>query len=613
MNIKEILWRIDQKKIQKKEEYYFGKQKKSVCQDLFYSDSPTTEFNENNLGINFKNSIYKQQTNIHLLGGFEYETYKLKWHCGFQTNLNWPIIFSYKLNYKQCDRIGDARTNWELNRHFQFTLLAKAFYTTKDSKYLNDLKYLFNDWEQNNPFLYGISWTSVMEIAIRSISWMFTLSFLKKSNIEDKTFLRKIEIGILNMIGYIEKHYSRFSSANNHLIVEATAIGLAGFCFNSKRWQNLSIHILTKELYTQNYSDGINKELSLHYQTFVMEAYALISHCMLSNHIEIPIEWKNMLTKMCQYVSHCSWNEENVCEFGDNDEGKILDLEGNKINHYNYVLQFCSLILQQRFSSFNKASETIHWLFPKKEIEQLQQLTLYNNTKSYCFSTGGNSFLRDKKNNILIGIDHAALGFGSIAAHGHADALSFQLLIKGIPLFIDPGTYIYHCNLEARNSFRKTINHNTVCINQKDQSEMLGAFLWGKKANCTLDYFESNESKDILSAHHDGYAPIIHYRTYEWDKINNILQIKDSINKEAEWCTTFMLNSICKVKQEKQTFYIGIENRMTCILYIESNIKDAKIEQSYLSQEYGTKETTKAIRIYAKNKELKTRIEIINI
>lgn len=38
-----------------------------------------------------------------------------------------------------------------------------------------------------------------------------------------------------------------------------------------------------------------------------------------------------------------------------------------------------------------------------------------------CFKEGGNTFLRDGQDRVLIGIDHAALGFGSIAAHGHAD------------------------------------------------------------------------------------------------------------------------------------------------------------------------------------------------
>ena len=35
-------------------------------------------------------------------------------------------------------------------------------------------------------------------------------------------------------------------------------------------------------------------------------------------------------------------------------------------------------------------------------------------------------------------------GFLSIAAHGHADALSIEVRHDGVDLFVDPGTYCYH-------------------------------------------------------------------------------------------------------------------------------------------------------------------------
>ena len=57
---------------------------------------------------------------------------KKNWHAGFQTANQWPDEFSYFLDYKQRDDIGDARTNWELNRHFQFALLAKNYFVSHD-------------------------------------------------------------------------------------------------------------------------------------------------------------------------------------------------------------------------------------------------------------------------------------------------------------------------------------------------------------------------------------------------------------------------------------------------------------------------------------------------
>ena len=371
----------------------------------------------------------------------------------------------------------------------------------------------------------------------------------------------------------------------------------------------LSVATLSHELYKQNYKDGVNMELSLHYQSFVMEAYGLMIHTMQHNGAKVPEEWTRMLDRMCMYVSHCLWKEKTACEFGDDDEGKILDLQGGDINHYSYVLQLCSLVLNKRYSTFEQVNETIRWLFTADEITECSELTLYDNIGSICFKEGGNSFLRDKDNQILIGIDHAALGFGSIAAHGHADALSFQLFYKGMPVFVDPGTYIYHCDLKSRNEFRQTINHNTMSVNGKDQSEMLGAFLWGKKADTVLDEWKSDEESDVLTAHHNGYAPVIHQRTFSFDK-DSTFTIIDSINRTAEWVCNFNLGiGILPVVQGTDV-YLEYERKRIGVMSFTSEDLDISVVDNFYSPEYGKKEKIKSIRVKGKMKNLVSLIKI---
>lgn len=77
-------------------------------------------------------------------------------------------------------------------------------------------------------------------------------------------------------IGLDIKILFKYSSANNHLIVEMYAVGMSGIFFDYKPWEKLAFKILTEELPRQNYADGVNKEMSLHYQSFVMEAYGLL-------------------------------------------------------------------------------------------------------------------------------------------------------------------------------------------------------------------------------------------------------------------------------------------------------------------------------------------------
>ena len=60
--------------------------------------------------------------------------------------------------------------------------------------------------------------------------------------------------------------------------------------------------------------------------------------------------------------------------------------------------------------------------------------------------------------------------------------------------------------LKLAGYYRKTENHNTVCINGRDQSEMLGAFLWGKRAESQLISHSNAQGKIELTASHDGYT-----------------------------------------------------------------------------------------------------------
>ena len=372
MSFLEIQWRLSQNLIQKKEKTYFEKKDIAVTSYVFNSQLSDAQLNSEKLHINFKNREYSLNTSIHLLAGALYDDYKKIWNAGFQTDHIWPDTFSYKLEYKQRDDIGDARTNWELNRHFQFALLAKDYAVSGDVKYLFEFKELFQDWTDKNPFLHGISWTSVMETAIRCSNWCYAYAFLEHGGAVDE-LLEKLRIGIINMTDYIANHYSRYSSANNHLIIEAYAIGQSGILFNRKEWTDTAIRLLTEELPKQNYTDGVNKELSLHYQSFYIEAMGLMMRLMIKNEIDVPASWEPMLQKMSQYLADCMGEYGETVAFGDDDEGKILDLQSGDINYYSYVLSLMSLLLHKRYVE-NSDFETLKWLFTKGEIQETEKI-----------------------------------------------------------------------------------------------------------------------------------------------------------------------------------------------------------------------------------------------
>lgn len=574
MDAKEIPWRVSQTFRYKVESVRFKKQYK-VTDKLFNRKYSRLQAEPKRLGLNLRNEFYTLGTSIPLLGDFKYEDYKSDWFQGFggEGTSPWPMIPSSKLNYRERNDIGDARMNWELNKHFQFAMLAKDYYASLDPTYLNELVELFNDWNDKNPFLWGISWVSAIEIAERCMNWCYMYAFLdgalNRNNIPSEDFDKinslqsSIKNGIINMADYISHHYSQFSSANNHLIVEISAVLHAGILFDYMPWIKLAESILTREIFLQNYSDGINKEESQYYQTFEMEVLALDLRLLKINDIETSKSWDKLLMSMSRYISNNIGDHDEILSFGDDDDGRIIDFHGG-CNHFKYTLELMGLLLDERYTQLtipvsndalvsadtvnnddssvktnmfsSPISETVLWLFSKEDIIRSQEKNYYRRSRSITRPEGGMTvFMSGGYENIpdiLIGIDHAPLGYGSIAAHGHSDALSFQMFVDGTRIFADPGTYIYHCDTESRNDFRRTCRHNTVCINSTDQSEMMGPFLWGRKATCTLDGFTNTEDIDEVMATHDGYSPIKHTRKFTFKKKEGILLIEDWLTKD---------------------------------------------------------------------------------
>ena len=135
------------------------------------------------------------------------------------------------------------------------------------------------------------------------------------------------------------------------------------------------------------------------------------------------------------------------------------------------------------------------------------------------YPTGGYTVIHDacEQRQVLAVFDHGPLGYLSIAAHGHADALSFWLHLDGQPVFVDAGTYLYFGSSQLRSYFRTTSAHNTLCINGESSSIEAGAFNWIRKANArvtALDLTAANKGRWEVVAEHDGYRDrgIVHRR-----------------------------------------------------------------------------------------------------
>ncbi|EEA82112.1 hypothetical protein CLONEX_02040, partial [[Clostridium] nexile DSM 1787] len=56
---------------------------------------------------------------------------------------------------------------------------------------------------------------------------------------------------------------------------------------------------------------------------------------------------------------------------------------------------------------------------------------------------------------------------------------------------------IIMCLKRTRDEFRATKNHNTVCVNDQNQAEILGPFLWGKRYKINNIEFDNECEKNV--------------------------------------------------------------------------------------------------------------------
>src|SRR5262249_27104084 len=123
-------------------------------------------------------------------------------------------------------------------------------------------------------------------------------------------------------------------------------------------------------------------------------------------------------------------------------------------------------------------------------------------------------------------------GFGN---HKHNDQLSFEYHHRGVALVVDPGSYVYTADGNARNLFRSTRSHNTLAIDGVEQNEMRTEWLFRLFESARpvhVSFGDGDRFVEYVGRHY-GYErlaqAITHERTFRLDKTSGALQIVDRL------------------------------------------------------------------------------------
>jgi hypothetical protein len=343
---------------------------------------------------------------------------------------------------------------------------------------------------------------------------------------------------------FIASHLSRFSSANNHLIGELTGLFVAGcvwpFCKDIESWRARGYDMLVHETLIQTSADGVNREQAVGYQQYVMDFMLIASLAGGATGIEFPQAYWDRLERMMEFIASLMDVRGNMPMIGDADDGYAVRLSQEPDFCPFRSLLATGAVLFGRGDLKAKAGrldDKTKWLLGQRAQAYLDLPTKREDWPVHkAFVEGGYYILGtdfEQANEIRLVVDAGPLGYPSIAAHGHADALSVLLSIGGRDFLIDPGTYAYHTKEKWRNYFRGTAAHNTIRVDETDQSVSGGNFMWIQHATARCEAWAADEQADFFVGSHDGYRrlpdPVTHRRQIRFDKETKRFEIEDKI------------------------------------------------------------------------------------
>ncbi|MBN2565242.1 MAG: alginate lyase family protein, partial [Candidatus Eisenbacteria bacterium] len=426
---------------------------------------------------------------------------------------HWPLAFWADVDYRRDRALGDPRYVWEVNRHHHLVTLARAYALTGESRYADRIWRDMVSWLNANPPLFGINWASPLEIAIRLISWAMAVDIVGADGAREGdagAVIASVALQATHLSGNLSIYAS---SRNNHLIGEAAGLLVVGakfpFLRSADTFARRGQSVFQREVAAQVTSDGVDREQALHYQSFVLEFAAVALTAVGCLGTSFAPEFRRGIECMCAFMSAVSGSAGVPPSVGDADGGRVYELSERHERQAMEAMSAASVGCDHAPPASHAPPDLAPalWLFGGEAVARSLTVsrpeTVGRGARSSCYSEGGYFVPAGKDQHGVI--DCGPLGYLSIAAHGHADCLSLVVCHRGKWILVDPGTCCYHREQGWRDYFRGTTAHNTVAVDRADQSEMLGPFMWGRRARAEQLVWSSRPRFDYFEGAHDGY------------------------------------------------------------------------------------------------------------
>ncbi|MFI6865290.1 alginate lyase family protein [Nocardia sp. NPDC050406] len=433
------------------------------------------------------------------------------WNHDPLTGTRWPSANSDRIDHRTAT--SDPKWIWELNRLQHLPWLAQAWLFTGDNRFADTAFDHLDSWIEQQPPGAGIAWRGAFECGIRAISVAVALQGLRDApGLTAERYAR-----IVTLLGESARRCwadrSLFSSANNHLIGELSGLAVVSILLpelpSARRWERDALAGLVEHADRQILPDGAGAEQAIAYQLFTVELLALV-YTLMAVRGDPPERLGAVVSRSARYLALLVGDNDPPPRYGDDDGGFALRLGPEEIRTPREHLGIAAAVTAEPSAA-------------RAGVDTMASRWLRAALGSACVASPdapGSGYAPDGGLVVLrcggrrVTMDVGPLGYLSIAAHGHADALAVTLAVDGADLIGDPGTASYYGHPDWRAAHRSTRAHATVTVDDMAQSVVGGPFLWS--AHAVVRVRAVDLARGVVDAEHDGYHrladPVTHRR-----------------------------------------------------------------------------------------------------
>ena len=475
----------------------------------------------------------------------------------YNEKINDELIASF-LNHTKKIKLPLDWNNHSLSKLWLYNLHYFEDLISDKSEHKRDIhKFLINSWINDNPIGHGEGWepypTSLRIVNILK-AWLGGL------DLDENIFN-----SIFNQTSFLSNDLEKHLLAN-HYFANLKAILFSGLIFKKDDWIELAEKSFLTEIPEQILQDGAHCELSPMYHSLILVDMLDILNLLRAYPSKTSHDFENLLhlniSKMINFMDSMAHPDGSVSFFNDSVNGIAPSKE--KIELYAKKLGY-----------------EIHNL----DTNKIKVIDNFDSGYICAYAPGSKLIF-----------DASPIGYKYNPGHAHADTLSFELSIGSQRVFVNSGISEYNFS-QRRHLERKTCSHNTVEIDNKDSSEVWGAFRVARRAKIVSRSIHQDDTNIEISAMHDGYKKFIGGCSVKRDikYSNRHLKINDSIEGNYKKAITRIhIHPDIKISKKNNVLILESSNfSMSCNL----NNKSYSLSEGKYSPEFGIVLSNKVLEI----------------